>query len=132
MPLGAIDRPERGNGPERVSFGMLPIAKRDIERLRHVKQMLPRLTDPDLPPRAARTLAHRPSFQESLVWLEIFGDAPEVASRWAQVHAPREHPRETDGAPAVAADAARPDHPGSRRRRRRRRRGRRRRPETPR
>ena len=130
VPMGALDRngsrPREGS-PERVSFGMLPVARRDIERLRHMTQMLQRMTDADLPPRAARALAHRPSFADSLVWLEIFGDAPDLVQHWAQVRAHREPAREA-GVPAAAQDSPREDqHPaGPRRKRRRRRRGRRR------
>ena len=52
MPMGSLDTA----GPEdRVALGMLPIAKRDIERLRHIRQMLPRLADPDLAEDAARS-----------------------------------------------------------------------------
>jgi poly(A) polymerase len=126
MPMGALDT----TGPQdRVTLGMLPLARRDIERLRHIRQMLPRLADPDLPPRAARSLAHRPSFPDSLVWLEIFGDSPELTQRWAQMRSHREAPREAAAGDA-APDAARPhQQPGGRRRRRRRRGRRRSRPE---
>jgi poly(A) polymerase len=126
MPLGALDGRGRGGEPERVSFGMLPVARRDIERLHHVRLMLPRLLDPDLAPRAARALVHRPSFPDSLVWLEIFGDTPDALARWTQLRSHREAPRDHDDEPAPAAEAVRPEHPGGRKRRRRRR-GRRRR-----
>ena len=124
MPMGSLDTA----GPEdRVALGMLPIAKRDIERLRHIRQMLPRLADPDLPPRAARSLAHRPSFPDSLIWLEIFGDSPELVQRWEQMRSHRQDAREAAPADAAHGPARTPQQPGGRRRRRRRR-GRRRRP----
>ena len=124
MPMGSLETA----GPEdRIALGMLPIAKRDIERLRHIRQMLPRLADPDLPPRAARSLAHRPSFPDSLIWLEIFGDSPELLQRWEQMRSHRQEAREATPADAAHGQARTPQHPGGRRRRRRRR-GRRRRP----
>jgi poly(A) polymerase len=135
VPLGALDRngsrPREGS-PDRVSFGMLPVARRDIERLRHIGQMLPRMTDADLPPRAARALAHRPSFADSLLWLEVFGDSPDLVQHWTQVRSHREPARDA-AAPAAAPETGREDHhpPGPRRRRRRRRRGRRRGGQTP-
>ena len=69
VPLGALERRAavaRGAGHprhiERVSFGMLPVAKKDLERLRHMNMLLPRLADPALPPRVVRSLPHRPAF----------------------------------------------------------------------
>ena len=124
MPMGSL---ETAAPEDRIALGMLPVAKRDIERLRHIRQMLPRLADPDLPPRAARSLAHRPSFPDSLIWLEIFGDSPELLQRWAQMRSPRQDAREAPSADAAPGQARTPQHPGGRRRRRRRR-GRRRRP----
>jgi poly(A) polymerase len=128
VPTGVLDRPapprtgqaaRRDDLGDRVSFGVLPVARKDLERLRAIQQMLPRMADPVLPPRVARGLVHRPAFADALIWLEIYGDAPDVIERWkeaAQVDRTGE-----DG------DAATP--PGEteapRRRRRRRRRGRR-------
>ena len=55
-PLGVLDRrpPSRdADDPaqERFGFGMLPVAKKDMERLRQLRVLIPRLTDPGLPPR---------------------------------------------------------------------------------
>jgi poly(A) polymerase len=146
MPLGVLDRPlapPRAGDPraERVSIGMLPVARRDLERLRQMSHILPRLIDPDLPPRIARSLAHRPSFDDALVWLEVFGDAPDAVERWkhaqqqqrahaaahrqaAAAHPPAARPPSAHpaGAHAVPQDGDQP--PKRRRRRRRRRRGR--------
>jgi poly(A) polymerase len=128
VPIGVLDRPVRRDGAdpreERVALGMLPVARREIDRLRQITQLVPRLTDPALPPRVARSMHHRPVFSDSLVWLEIFGDAPDAVEKWKQ--APR-HTRQppssaspdTEGAEPGAAPAG-----GRRRRRRRRRRGR--------
>jgi hypothetical protein len=99
-PIGALNRraPDRGQGddgfPDRVSFGALPVARKDLDRLRHLLLTLPRLLDPALPPRVARGLPHRPSFGDAVTWLEVFGDDPEKMEEWKQVRAanpPRQH-----------------------------------------
>jgi poly(A) polymerase len=104
----------------RISLGLLPLARRDIERLRQILGLQRRLLDPKLAPRARRALMHKGTFREAITWLEIHGQAPEAVAEWrtfvehATAH-PAEH-AEGDG------EAERP------RRRRRRRRGRRRPP----
>jgi len=131
-PLDVLNRRPRGAGDDddpradRVSFGMLPIARRDLERLRQTMQIVPRLTDPNVLPRVVRGLPHRPAFADALLWLEIFGDAPDAVEHWKQVRLQRPHP--PSGQPADSDD---PDAPADKpladpRRRRRRRRGRRR------
>jgi poly(A) polymerase len=151
LPMGLlVSRPSSAHGrpdprADRVSFGMLPVAKRDIERLRQVMQIAPRLTEPDLPPRVTRSLVGRPAFADAVVWLEIFGDAPEAVARWKEAHeharahrpahphhAPAHHahpqhghPQHPHGHPPAGGEAPAGDQP-HRRRRRRRRRGRRR------
>ena len=140
VPLGAL-RPRRGGGAqdphaERVGFGILPVARRDLERLQQLVQIVPRLTEPELPPRVARSLPHRPAFADALTWLEIYGDAPEAVERWRQVRdtrplAPAHGPPHGRGtvAPSTIVNAAGADEETGappRRRRRRRRRGRRR------
>jgi poly(A) polymerase len=127
VPLGVLNRrrPVTADGEreERVTFGMLPIARKDVDRLRHMMLLLPKLIDPDLPPRLLRGLPGRPAFGDAVTWLEIFGDAPEAVERWK--HAQQHH------RPSAEADQAAPHHhvagePGApRKRRRRRRRGRR-------
>ena len=147
MPLGALNRrqtlAEAQADPrhDRVSFGMLPVAKRDIERLRQMAQITPRLTDPDLPPRLIRSLVHRPAFDDALVWMQIFGDvqdAPDVLARWQlarqQRHTSPHHssshatalatPNGDDPDAASVDGNTRPPGAPRRRRRRRRRRGR--------
>jgi poly(A) polymerase len=95
VPSGALNRRQTGEDAdpkrERVSFGILPVARKDIERLRHAMQLLPRMLEPELPPRVVRSLAHRPSFDDALLWLEIFGDAPETVERWKQARHQRGH-----------------------------------------
>ena len=98
----------------RLSLGMLPLARRDVERLRQILTLQRRLTDLNLSPRARRALMHRGPFREALTWLEIHGDAPEALEHWRGFI-------EAAGAVGTQADAA--DAPRRRRRRRRGRRG---------
>ena len=65
-----------------LRIGMLPVARRDTERLRQILSLQRRLLDLESSPRAKRTLLHRGPFQESLVWLEIHGHAPEALEHW--------------------------------------------------
>ena len=146
-PIGLLNRPmpDRGSReeehPERVSFGTLPVARKDLDRMRQVLQTLPRLSDPALPPRVSRGLPQRPSFPDALTWFEMYGGDAATVEHWRAQHAARPHahghgqPRHAHGehghrrpaqphvpgAPHQTAhgdDANRP-----RRRRRRRRRG---------
>jgi poly(A) polymerase len=135
VPLGMMDRPadlppEDPRG-DRVSFGDLPVARKDIDRLRHMMQIAPRLMESELPPRLARSLPHRPSFPDARLWVEIFWDAPEAVERWRHVKTERapthtaRHPHGPRQGQAAEPAAAKPEEgaaPGPRRRRRRRRR----------
>jgi poly(A) polymerase len=66
----------------RLSLGILPIARRDVERLRQILSLQRRLMDMGLSPRARRSLMHRGPFREALTWLEIHGHAPEALEHW--------------------------------------------------
>jgi hypothetical protein len=104
---------ERRKEP-RLSMGMLPLARRDVERLRQILGLQRRLTDMALSPRARRGLMHRAPFREALTWLEIHGQAPDVLEHWRGfIEAAATYEGETP------PDA---DTPRPRRRRRRRRR----------
>jgi hypothetical protein len=77
-----------------------------------------RLRDLDASPRAQRALAQRSIFREALTWLEIHGDAPELAAHWHALLADR-----ASAEPAAAGvGAAEGEPPPVRRKRRRRRR----------
>jgi poly(A) polymerase len=65
-----------------LSLGLLPLARRDVERLRHILSLQRRLLDLHLSPRARRALMHRGPFREALTWLEIHGHAPEALEHW--------------------------------------------------
>jgi poly(A) polymerase len=144
VPIGALNRrmPDRGARDadiDKVSFGALPVARKDLDRLRHMLLTLPKLSDPALPPRVARGLPGRPSFPDTLTWFEIFGGDATVLEQWQALKvsrpAPAAHGQRRGGhkpghAPAHGAahaahgDAApeEGDAPQRRRRRRRRRR----------
>ena len=144
-PIGLLNRPmpDRGSReeehPERVSFGTLPVARKDLDRMRQVLQTLPRLSDPALPPRVARGLPQRPSFPDALTWFEMFGGDAATVEHWKAQHAARPHAHAHGHGHSHGHAHRRPGHPhppGSphhtghgdeahrpRRRRRRRRRG---------
>ena len=120
-PLGLIGRRQRFHADpteRRIELGVLPIARRDVERLQQMFSLIPRMMDLQAPPRAQRALLHRASLPEALTWLEIHGDRPDVVAHWedliAQRHEQGPHHHE------AAADAGPSSEFRSRRRRRRR------------
>jgi poly(A) polymerase len=115
------DRPShrKGAGPAGPRLGDLPLARRDIERLRQILALQRRLRDLSASPRARRSVSNRAVFREALTWLEIHGDAPEVVEEW-RAFAVTDASAEAAG--EVAGDDARAEPPTARRRRRRRRR----------
>jgi len=113
-------KPRRAPGPR---LGELPLARRDIERLRLIVTMQRRLRDLSASPRAQRALAHRGIFREALTWLEIHGGAPELVEHWKAILAEGGGPEETVDAPADSTEDPRGLRPRRRRRRRRGRRG---------
>jgi hypothetical protein len=97
----------------RLSIGILPLARRDVERLRQILALQQRLMDMNLSPRAKRALMHRGPFKEAMTWLEIHGSAPEVVEHWRGF---------IEAAGTYEGEAASTEKPPRRRRRRRRRR----------
>jgi hypothetical protein len=61
---------------------MLPLARRDVERLRQILGLQRRLMDMGLSPKARRALMHRGPFKEAMTWMEIHGQVPEVLEHW--------------------------------------------------
>ncbi|HET7218118.1 MAG TPA: polynucleotide adenylyltransferase PcnB [Vicinamibacterales bacterium] len=97
----------------RIELGLLPVPRRDVERLHQILAIQPRLLDTQAPARAQRALLHRSVLDDALTWLDIHGDRPEVVAHWRDLKAQStSHP---------VPDAA-PEGPFPRRRRRRRRR----------
>ena len=116
VPLGLIGRRPRFSADpleRRIELGLLPIARRDVERLQQIIAVQHRLLDVNASARAQKSLLHRSVFDEALTWLEIHGERPEVVAHWRAVQ------RDATGQrPQPEEPAARP----FRRRRRRRRR----------
>jgi poly(A) polymerase len=117
VPLGIpLHQPRRSE--ERSSaprLGELPLARRDIERLRLILALQRRMRDAGAGLRPQRALVHRHAFRDALTWLEIHGDSSELVEHWKGLAASAE-PAEA----AAAAEGA--EEPPFRRRRRRRRR----------
>jgi poly(A) polymerase len=127
-PLGLAGRRNRFSADpleRRVELGILPIARRDLERLHQILAIQPRLLDIDAPIRTQRALLHRSVIEEALTWLEIHGERPDVIAHWRDQQAQRDH---THAAYPAATAADQPEEAVPFRRRRRRRRGRRRSP----
>jgi poly(A) polymerase len=101
-------------------LGSLPLARRDLERLRQILGLQRRLRETGASVRAKRGLTHRNIFREALTWLELHGQAPDVVEHWISVLAEQ-------GADRASAPDAGPVPPEERPERRRRRRRRRRR-----
>ena len=91
-----------------LMLGLLPLARRDVDRLRQILSLQGRLRDAGLSPLARGALAHRAAFPDALTWLDIHGNEPELVETWR--------------ARAAGADTHGPVEPARRRRRRRRRR----------
>jgi poly(A) polymerase len=119
-PIGLVGRRGRFHADaleRRVELGLLPVARRDVERLQQIFSLIPRLLDTHAPLRAQRGLLHRSSLPEALTWLEIHGDRPDVVEHWREVLAQRHAPE----AVHPHGESAGPPGPPFRRRRRRRR-----------
>ena len=99
--------------PVLAKLGSLPLARRDLERLRQILGLQRRLRDVTASVRAQRALTHRTMFREALTWMEIHGDTPDVVEHWITVLAER-------GADEPIGPVQEGDRPPRRRRRRRR------------
>ena len=121
-PLGLAGRRQRfsADGSERrIELGMLPIARRDVERLHQILALQPRLLDINAPHRTQRALLHRSVIEEAFTWLEIHGDHPDVIAHWRDLQTQRDF---THIPQPAASDSEGPSYRSRRRRRRRRRR----------
>src|SRR5436190_173608 len=89
-PLGLAGAPRRFSADpleRRVDLGILPMPRRDVERLHQVLTMQPRLLDLRAPFKAQRSLLHRHVFPDALTWLEIHGERPDVLAHWRGLQA---------------------------------------------
>ncbi len=127
-PAGDDTRARRPRHPPGPRLGDLPLARRDVERLRQIISLQRRLRDLTASPRAQQALTHRGIFREALTWMEIHGDSQDVVEHWMAIidesGAPEPGSEDAGDEDAQQPGAIPPSVP-SRRRRRRRRRGRR-------
>jgi poly(A) polymerase len=121
-PMGLIRRQRFSADPleRKVELGMLPVPRRDVERLQQIIAIQPRLLDVKAPVRAQRSLLHRSILDEALTWLEIHGETPEIVAHWRDLktQAAPHQPHQASDTPVEGTD----EPPFRRRRRRRRRR----------
>jgi poly(A) polymerase len=112
LPLGLLDQQHGRTRELGARFGMLPLARRDVEQLRQLLALQRHLRDPHSSPRHRRAVMHRSAFPGALMWLELHGQAPELVETWRSLQS------------EFVADPEAPslDAPPRRRRRRRRRR----------
>jgi hypothetical protein len=85
--------------------------------------LVPRMLEPDPPPRLTRSLPQRPAFRDALLWLEIFTDAPDELAAWEAMRAMAPMPTEQGGGRDGARETGAPGTGRRKRRRRGRRRG---------
>jgi poly(A) polymerase len=118
IPLGLLDQHHGRTKELGARFGILPLARRDVEYLRQILMLQRHLRDPNASARHKRGIMHRTAFPAALMWLELHGNAPALVESWRalQADAAAQGPEGTDGLPPPA------DAPPRRRRRRRRRR----------
>jgi len=72
---------EGGDKPG-LNLGVLPLSRRDVERIHQVLMLQRRLREPSRAAHARRVLTLRTAFADALTWLEIHGDAPETLAFW--------------------------------------------------
>jgi poly(A) polymerase len=114
IPLGLLEQ-HHGRAKELgARFGILPLARRDVEFLRQILMLQRHLRDTHASPRHKRAIMHRSAFPAALMWLELHGSAPEIVASW------RAH--QAEFARHVPEDEQPSGEPPRRRRRRRRRR----------
>ncbi len=118
-PIGLLDRVQVRGSDAAPKLGALPLARRDVERLRQLLALQRRLHDVGATARAQRALAHRSIFHEALTWFDIHAGNPDVSAHWRTVAESAGHPDQTSGEHGDGGDA--PQRPRRRRRRRRRR-----------
>ncbi len=85
VPLGFSGRMFQAREPIRMTLGMLPLPRRELERLRHILALQSRLADGPTSPRSVSNLMSRGAFPEAVTWLEIHGKAPDAAARWREL-----------------------------------------------
>jgi poly(A) polymerase len=115
IPLGLLEQHHGRTKELGARFGILPLARRDVEFLRQILMLQRHLRDANASLRHKRAIMHRTAFLPALTWLELHGGSPAVVESWRALQAE---------VAAEAPEGALPpiDAPRRRRRRRRRRR----------
>jgi poly(A) polymerase len=121
VPLGLMGSQRRFSEDaleRKIELGVVPVPRRDVERLQQILALQPKLLDLRAPFRAQRAVLHRHVLADALTWLEIHGGRPDVLAHWRSLAAQPGpgHVPEVDG------NVEPTDQPFRRRRRRRRRR----------
>src|SRR4051812_40366689 len=121
-PLGLAGPQRRfsADAAGKIELGVLPIPRRDVERLHQILALQPRLLDVRAPFRAQRAVLHRHVLGEALTWLDIHGGRPDILEHWRSLQGQPGpgHVPETDGNREAGREAG--ETPFNRRRRRRR------------
>jgi poly(A) polymerase len=121
VPLGLAGPQRRFSADpleRRIELGVVPIPRRDVERLHQILALQPRLLDLRAPFRAQRAVLNRHVLNDALTWLDIHGGRPDVLQHWRSLAA--------QPGPGYVPDVDGNAEPGARPFRRRRRRRRRR------
>ena len=73
IPLGLLDQHHGRTKELGARFGILPLARRDVEYLRQILMLQRHLRDRNASPRHKRAIIHRSAFPAALTWLELHG-----------------------------------------------------------
>ena len=87
IPLGLLDQHHGRTKELGARFGILPLARRDVEYLRQILMLQRHLRDRNASPRHKRAIIHRSAFPAALTWLELHGNAPEIVESWRELQA---------------------------------------------
>ncbi len=82
IPLGLLEQHHGRSKELGARFGILPLARRDVEFLRQILMLQRHLRDTHASPRHKRATMHRTAFPAALMWLELHGGAPELVESW--------------------------------------------------
>jgi poly(A) polymerase len=67
-----------------LNLGVVPLARRDLERMHQILMLQRRLREPSRSAQARRMLVQRAAFIDALTWLEVHGNAPDVLTFWRE------------------------------------------------
>ena len=87
IPLGLLDQHHGRTKELGARFGILPLARRDVEYLRQILMLQRHLRDRNASPRHKRAIIHRSAFPAALTWLELHGNAPDLVESWRELQA---------------------------------------------